>query len=123
MSKVYDISLTLPDDRKVTLQVDENTFILDAAAKAGLDLPHTCLQGWCLTCAGQVIDRPATCIDNSAALRYYPEDQEGGFVLLCTAKPRQNCHLVTHQAWAMKIYRRKRGRPTPGGKPMFDGLP
>ena len=115
MPKIHDISLILPGDREVVLRVDEDTFIFDAATEAGLDLPHTCLQGWCVTCAGQVIDGPATCIDNSAALRYYPEDQEGGFVLLCTARPRQNCRLVTHQTQAMKVYRRERGRPVPGG--------
>jgi len=54
-------------------------------------------------------------IDNSAALRYYPEDAEAGFVLLCTARPQGNCRILTHQSNALKEYRRKRGLPAPRG--------
>ncbi|MCS7222436.1 MAG: 2Fe-2S iron-sulfur cluster-binding protein [Anaerolineae bacterium] len=114
MSQVYPVTLVFPDGREVTLQVDEGTFILDAAAAAGIDLPHTCLQGWCLTCAAQSLDGNAVCVDHSAARRYFPEDAEGGFVLLCTGRPRGACRLATHRAQAMKAYRRQRGRPAPG---------
>ena len=95
--------------------VGEDEFILDAARQAGLSLPHTCLQGWCLTCAARTLNGSAACADNRAALRYYPEDAEAGFVLLCTARPRGPCRLVTHQAAAMKAYRRARGLPAPRG--------
>ncbi len=115
MSTIHEVTLVLPGDQEVTLQVDEETFILDKAAEEGIDLPHTCLQGWCVTCAGRVTEGPAVCIDNNAALRYYPEDRAGGFVLLCTARARQNCRIATHQAQAMKELRWQHGLPAPRG--------
>jgi ferredoxin len=115
MPFIYKVTLVLPNKKKVVLEVRDNAFILDAAFSEGLELPHTCLQGWCVSCACRVVDGPATCVDNSAALRYYPEDQEGGFVLLCTARPRHDCSLVTHQSQIMKAFRHKLGLPAPGG--------
>lgn len=107
--------MVFPDGRETTLTVAEDTFILDAAAEAGIDLPHTCLQGWCITCAGRIADGMERCVDNSAALRYYPEDAEAGFVLLCTARSRGNCRILTYQSGALKEYRRKHGLPAPRG--------
>ncbi len=115
MDERFPVTLILPDGREVTLSVAADTFILDAAAQAGVVLPHTCLQGWCLTCAARVVNGAADCVDNEAALRYYPEDAEAGFVLLCTGRPRGPCRLRTHQAAAMKTYRRERGLPAPRG--------
>jgi ferredoxin len=116
MPGVHRVTLVFPDGCEVTLEVDEDTFIFDAATEAGIDLPHTCLQGWCVTCAARVVSgSSAACVDHSAALRYFLEDAEGGFVLLCTGKPRQSCRLATHQSQALKAYRRQRGRPAPVG--------
>lgn len=41
----------LPDESEHALDIDDDTHILDAALAAGLDLPYSCLRGWCLTCA------------------------------------------------------------------------
>ncbi len=115
MPETHPVALVFPDGREKTLQIDEETFILDAATAAGIDLPHTCLQGWCLTCAARVLEGSAACVNHSAALRYFPEDAEGGFVLLCTGRPRAACRLATHQSRNMKDHRRQRGRPAPLG--------
>lgn len=110
----YRIDLILPNGTVVPLEVDEGTFILDAAREAGLELPYRCLQGWCVTCAGQVENGSAACcVDQSASLRYYPQDAEGGFVLLCTARPKADCRIRTHQAPALRAFRRRRRLPTP----------
>jgi ferredoxin len=115
MPKMHPVTLVWHDGHEVTLMIAEDTFILDAAVEAEIDLPYMCLQGWCLTCAGRVVDGVATCVDNRAALRYFPEDLVGGFVLLCTGKPCRACRIATHQSWTMKSYRRKHGLPTPRG--------
>jgi ferredoxin len=115
MPTQYPVTLAFPDGREVTLLVDEDTFILDAAAEAGVDLPHTCLQGWCLTCAGRTLNGAGECVDNRAALRYYAEDAQAGFVLLCTARPRGPCRILVGQAGAMKAFRLQRGLPAPRG--------
>ncbi|BAS29334.1 ferredoxin [Limnochorda pilosa] len=92
------------------LEVAEDQFILDRALQAGLDLPHTCLQGWCTTCAGRILEGE---VDPSAALRYYREDREAGYVLLCTARPRGPLRIQTHQKEALRANRRKHRLPAP----------
>lgn len=115
MPPVHPITFVLPDGHEVTVPVAEDAFILDAALEAGLSLSYTCLQGWCLTCAGRVDGGTGRCVDDSAALRYFPQDADEGFVLLCTGRPRCACRIVTHQSPAMKAHRRARGLPTPSG--------
>jgi hypothetical protein len=40
--------------------------------------------------------------DQSAARRYFPQDREAGFILLCPACPRSALRLLTHQAAVMR---------------------
>ncbi len=111
---LYEITLIFPNGEERTLEVEENSYILDAAAQAGIDLPFTCLQGWCTTCAGRVLEGNAQLyIDNRDALRYFPQDAEAGFVLLCTAKPKAICRILTHQSEKMREHRRSLGLPAP----------
>jgi ferredoxin len=53
--------------------------------------------------------------DQFASRRFYPEDREGGFILLCTARPLSDLVVRTHQHEAMRDHRLDRGLPTPGG--------
>jgi ferredoxin len=41
----YHVTFQLPDGSEKTLAIDGDRHILDAALEAGLDLPHSCLQG------------------------------------------------------------------------------
>jgi ferredoxin len=86
--------------------------ILDAARRHGLKLPSSCEQGWDLACAVQVLSGTW---DNGDARRYYPEDEQGGFALICTAKPRSDLRLRTHQRHAMQEHRHAHGLPAPRG--------
>jgi ferredoxin len=108
---VYTVTLVLPD-REVRFPCDSDTFILDAAAQNGIDLPHLCLQGWCLTCAGKILEGQ---VDQSASRRYLPADAAAGFVLLCTARPRSDVRVQTHQKDAMRAFRHQHGLPAPRG--------
>nr|ADC35896.1 2Fe-2S ferredoxin [uncultured bacterium 246] len=116
----YRITLVTPAGEH-TIQVRPDEYIWDAANKAGITLPAMCHQGRCLTCAARMdTSRPITTgtpgaadFDQSVADAYLPADREAGFVLLCTAKPRSDLRLLTHQQDKMRAYRVSRGLPAP----------
>ena len=112
MSERYDVELVLPDGATVRLEVGADESVWDAATRAGIKLPSMCLQGWCTTCAARVLTGE---FDPAEALRYYPEDKQAGYILLCTARPRSAMRIQTHQRDAMRAYRLKAGLPTPRG--------
>jgi len=70
----------------VVLDVDEETTVLDAALDAGIDLPHDCKLGVCLTCPSKVIsgsvdqstgsldDSVQAQVNNFAVPSYYGSD-------------------------------------------------
>ena len=84
--------------------------ILDAARHAGLELPSLCEQGWDIACAVTALEGK---LDHSDARRYYSEDEEAGFALICTAKPLSDLSLRTHQSAAMRDHRDRHGLPAP----------
>jgi ferredoxin len=107
----FQVTITTPT-QEVKVAVKENQYLLDAAIEAGLDLPYMCLQGWCTTCAGRILHGK---VDQSEARRYYPQDEAQGFVLLCSAYPRSDLRILTHQKEPMREHRRSLGLPAPRG--------
>ena len=112
MTERYEVELVLPDGETARLEVSADESVWDAATRAGIRLPSMCLQGWCTTCAGRVLEGE---FDPAEALRYYPEDKKAGFILLCTARPRSAMRIQTHQRDAMRAHRLEAGLPTPRG--------
>jgi ferredoxin len=108
---VYRVLLHLPDGSARAISVAGNQHIWDAAFAAGIELPSICHQGRCLTCAGRLL-KPGE-FDSSDAVAYFPEDRAAGFILLCTAFPRSDLEIQTHQQFAMREHRRKLGLPAP----------
>jgi ferredoxin len=108
----HRVVLRLPDRSDAILGVREDQHILEAALEAGLDLPFSCLQGWCLTCAAHIVEGD---IDQRDSRRYYTEDRAEGFALLCTGRPRSDCVLETHARDAMRRARDKHQLPYPRG--------
>jgi ferredoxin len=106
----YPVQLLLADSEK-TIEVGSEQHIWDAALTYGIVLPAMCHQGRCLTCAGRS-ESPGD-FDQSDALTYFPEDRAVGFILPCTAKPRSPLRIRTHQAEAMRAFRRSKGLPAP----------
>ena len=74
-------------------------------------LSSTRVFGVCVTCAPKLESGE---VDHPDAVRYYPEDAEADFILPCTAEPKTDCVIVTHQKEEMKNRRRKNGLPAPG---------
>ncbi len=111
MKATYEVTFITPDGES-RYEVAEDEYLLSAASRAGLDLPFTCLQGWCITCAARIEEGE---VDQSEAFRVYPEDEAAGYVLLCSAYPRSSLRIRTHQKAALRVLRKAHGLPAPEG--------
>jgi ring-1,2-phenylacetyl-CoA epoxidase subunit PaaE len=72
------------DGKRRDVPVAEGEAILDAALRAGMDLPFACKGGMCSTCRAKLIEGKAE-MDVNYSLE--PWELKAGFVLTCQAKP------------------------------------
>ncbi len=111
----YSVEIVVPEDadsdyagETVEIEVDEDEYVLATARSEGLWLPADCQQGWCTTCAAELLDGE---VDQSDAKRYYEEDEEEGMILTCTAKPRSDLRIRSHQYGEMLEHRAAYDKP------------
>ncbi|MGH3321864.1 MAG: 2Fe-2S iron-sulfur cluster-binding protein [Streptosporangiaceae bacterium] len=109
-SESYELTFEFPDGHEETAKAGRDEYILSAARRHGLELPSLCEQGWDLACAVRVLEGDC---DNGDARRYFEQDRADGFALICTAKPRSDLRLRTHQRRAMRDARVSHGLPAP----------
>jgi ring-1,2-phenylacetyl-CoA epoxidase subunit PaaE len=72
------------DGKRRDVPVAEGEAILDAALRAGMDLPFACRGGMCSTCRAKLVEGKAE-MDVNYSLE--PWELKAGFVLTCQAKP------------------------------------
>jgi len=72
------------DGKRREVPVAEGEAILDAALRAGVDLPFACKGGMCSTCRAKLVEGEAL-MDVNYSLE--PWELEAGFILTCQAKP------------------------------------
>jgi ring-1,2-phenylacetyl-CoA epoxidase subunit PaaE len=72
------------DGKRREVPVAEDEAILDAALRAGVDLPFACKGGMCSTCRAKLVEGEAP-MDINYSLE--PWELKAGFVLTCQAKP------------------------------------
>ncbi|GAB4244804.1 MAG: ferredoxin [Stanieria sp.] len=98
ITKTYTI--TLINEAKginQTIQVSPEEYILDIAEAKGITLPYSCRNGSCSDCMGKLVEGQVE--QTVKALEFLSlEEIEAGYILTCTACPRSDCTVVTHQA-------------------------
>jgi ring-1,2-phenylacetyl-CoA epoxidase subunit PaaE len=72
------------DGKRRDVPIAEDEAILDAALRAGMDLPFACKGGMCSTCRAKLVEGEAA-MDVNYSLE--PWELKAGFILTCQAKP------------------------------------
>ncbi len=100
-----------------SLQVPEDRYILMSAEQQGIDLPFSCRNGACTTCAVRIVSGE---VYQPEAMGLSPELRNRGYALLCVSYPRSDLEVETQDE--DEVYELQFGRYFGRGKVSF-GLP
>ncbi|KAJ6765644.1 FERREDOXIN-3 CHLOROPLASTIC [Salix purpurea] len=91
---VYKVKVITPEGEEHEFEAPDDTYILDAAENAGVELPYSCRAGACCTCGGKVASGSVDQSDGS----FLDENQmKEGYLLTCTSYPLSDCVIHTHK--------------------------
>ena len=90
MDNLLSYQVTLKN-RNISLKVNSDQTIYEAALKAGVQLPIGCNYGGCITCAAKLV---AGKVRQPGASALNRRQSKAGFILLCVAKPKTDCHFL-----------------------------
>uniref|UniRef100_A0A0A9CR07 Ferredoxin n=1 Tax=Arundo donax TaxID=35708 RepID=A0A0A9CR07_ARUDO len=91
---VHKVKLIGPDGTEHEFEAPEDTYILEAAENAGVELPFSCRAGSCSTCAGKMSEGK---VDQSEGSFLDDGQMAEGYLLTCISYPKADCVIHTHQ--------------------------
>jgi ring-1,2-phenylacetyl-CoA epoxidase subunit PaaE len=80
----FATAVVIADGKRTELPVAAGEAVLDAAVRAGLDLPFSCKGGMCSTCRARLLEGSVSMTVNYAL---EPWETAAGFVLTCQSRP------------------------------------
>lgn len=104
-------------EERYCVNVPEDRYILQSAENQGVDIPFSCRNGACTTCAVRVVSGE---LHQPEAMGLSPELQRQGYALLCVSYPRSD--LVVETQDEDEVYELQFGRYFGKGK-VRAGLP
>lgn len=118
MTKTYQIKINYRQTgQQYLMQVPEDQYILQSIEQEGKELPFSCRNGACTTCAVRIIKGQ---IYQPEAMGLSLELQKKGYALLCVSYPLSDLEVETQDE--DEVYELQFGRYFGKGKVRF-GLP
>ncbi|MBE9042111.1 2Fe-2S iron-sulfur cluster binding domain-containing protein [Oscillatoriales cyanobacterium LEGE 11467] len=118
MTRSYQIHVhDRASNQRYSVRVPEDRYILHSAENQGANLPFSCRNGACTTCAVRVISGE---VYQPEAMGLSPELQRQGYALLCVSYPRSDIEVETQEE--DEVYELQFGRYFGRGRVRF-GLP
>jgi NAD(P)H-flavin reductase/ferredoxin len=78
-------------DKKISFPCEPNETVLDAAQRAGYDLPYSCRKGVCGSCKGQIVSGEVRAYAGDALSQ---QEQAERQVLYCQTRPRSDLEIA-----------------------------
>lgn len=75
-----------------SVEVPEDRYILSTAERQGVELPFSCRNGACTTCAVRIL---AGTLEQPEAMGLSPKLRQRGYALLCVSYPRSDLEVET----------------------------
>ncbi|CAM8878937.1 unnamed protein product [Rhodiola kirilowii] len=91
---VYKVKLISPEGTEQEFDAPDDTYILDAAESAGIDLPYS-LQSWSMLYLRR--EAKSGTVDQSDGSFLDDEQMGKGYLLTCVSYPKEDCVIHTHK--------------------------
>ena len=95
-------TITIANREGVAYKVDSRKPLLNSLRNQGVDLPYGCKYGGCITCAAKLT---AGRVDQRRQVALNNRQINNGYIILCVARPLEDCTLEIGVESHDKLYR------------------